>query len=221
MKIEDLQTGKTYRSEFSGFEGKFIGITGSLITFMPNKNSSSRNKLLSICVLLMLSFFANAQTYGKKWSEKDPVKYAFVSIAFDARHAVSGSNQTDNKPSLDFIAQIGANYHNVEVAIEYEDHSALKPKFQRYAVLVGYSFDLTQDFSLYNGVSFGCINRAGNTSFFSFGYNGELRYDLSDKFILGARLNVQERKDIEFYCSDCDSKKWVSSGFISLYYKLN
>lgn len=117
-------------------------------------------------LLLLLSTATHAQNYNNSWSKKDESKFAFVSVGVDARHATFGSEQTDNKPSLDLLLTVGANYKGIEVAIEYEDHSALTPKFQRYGVTAGYSFYATDKISLYNGIGFGSIIREGNSNFF-------------------------------------------------------
>lgn len=177
-------------------------------------------KKLFTILIIAVTTSVTAQRYSTKWSENDEMKFAFVSLAFDARHLVTGSKQTDNETSLNFIGQVGANYKGWEVGIEYENHSKLTPKFQRYGVFVNYGFYAFRDLSIYNGISYGSIIREANSNFLSFGYNGEIRYDLSNDFTIGAKLNIQERKDIEFYCPDCPDRKFVASAFLSIYYKL-
>lgn len=177
-----------------------------------------KTKILSIA-LFLIALTSNAQVYSNAWSHNDKEIYPFVSFAVDARHALAGSPQTDNKPSLDFIGQIGANYKGVEVGLEYEDHSALKPKFQRYGVFVNYGFEVVRDLSVYSGVTYGSIIRQNNSNFLTVGGNLELRYRLSNTINIGVVGQLLQRRDIDFL--NDTKNQWRGSTFVKLQFRLN
>lgn len=168
---------------------------------------------------LAISFACNAQRYSTKWSENDLPKYGFVSVIIDARHAVLGSEQTDDNPSLDFTAQIGANYHGWEIGIEYENHSALKPTFNRYGAFVMYGGEFMRDFSFYAGGGFGSIMREGNSNFFSFDFRNEVRYNLTDWVNICLVADIRSRKDISFYTGKEETQYRLNAG-VKLQFKL-
>jgi len=158
----------------------------------------------TIITILLFSITATAQN-------KD--QYAFISFGVDGRHLVHGSEQTGNNPTLNYTAQIGANYRNFEVALELEQHTALDPDYLRYGVASGYEFHATKKMSFYNGLNFSIINRESNSAFFSWGYRAETRYDIG-RFMAFARMTIQQRPDVE-------DKDYVPSGEIGLTFKLN
>lgn len=175
--------------------------------------------LILSSMLLATVAMCNAQVYSKSWSNRDALEYAFVSLNFDARHAVSGSAQTQNKPSLDVTAQIGANYRGIEVGLEYEDHSALKPKFQRYGAFVNVGKEIARDLYIYGGVTYGSIVRQGNKNFLSKGMTAELRYRLTERISVGITSRIDERRDYDFY--NDTSGKWKLSNGAKAQIKIN
>lgn len=186
------------------------------------KEVASKNWLFWLILssmLLATVAMCKAQVYSKSWSSRDALEYAFVSLNFDARHAVSGSAQTQNKPSLDVTAQIGANYRGVEVGLEYEDHSALKPKFQRYGAFVNVGKEIYRDLYIYGGVTYGSIVRQSNKNFLSKGLTAEIRYRLTERISFGITSRIDERRDYDFY--NDTSGKWKLSNGVKAQIKIN
>lgn len=46
--------------------------------------------------------------YNQSWSNRDKLKYKFITVGFDARNAVVGSDPTGDKPELDYQIKIEA-----------------------------------------------------------------------------------------------------------------
>lgn len=151
-------------------------------------------KLFTIAVLLIWGI-SNAQNYNQSWSKRDKLNYKFITFGFDGRNALIGSDPTDDKSELNYHIKAGAVSKNVEIGIFYEQFNRIK--FQAYGVQAGYIFMVAKNTDLYAGAEYGSIIRYNDDNFLMYGFNGEIRQHVGNRFILGLQASYRYRSDID------------------------
>ena len=133
-----------------------------------------------------------------------------VAVGFDVSNAIQGSDV--NVPSLDIQAKIS----------DVTDHREIGLQFEYFKEIDYFSMSMyvnkivpINDFRLLAGVEVIQIIR-GKFTTFAYGFNGEVRYFITDKIGIGLQYNYRRRTDLQLLYSD---GRFVGSGFINLIYK--
>ena len=163
-----------------------------------------------LIVMLLFTFTLNAQ------------ERITVSIGQDVKMAFKGATETNDKPVLNSFtyvkwecAQDKNGYFGLMFGHEYAE---LSPRYIRYSVDVGYTFNRlfvdNVEMGLYVGL--GSINRF-NEDNLSFGFGGDINYVMGDmKF--GFLLQGTQRTDLGFRYDK--SSPYIFSGFVKVTYTI-
>ena len=133
-----------------------------------------------------------------------------VAIGFDVRNAIKGSDV--NAPAFDMQAKISDITTHREIGLQLEYFKEID--YFSYSMYGNYIVPIN-DFRLLVGVEIVQIIR-GKFTTFAHGFNGEIRYFVTDKIGVGYQYNVRRRTDLQLLYSD---GRFVNSGFLNLIYK--
>ena len=133
-----------------------------------------------------------------------------VSVGVDISNAIQGSNV--NVPALDIKASIASITNNREIGFELEYFKEIE--YFSYGIFANKVIPIKR-ISLVAGIELVQIIRGKFTSF-GYGFNGEVRYYLTDKIGVGYQYNIRRRTDLQLLYYD---GRFVKSGFINLIYK--
>lgn len=171
--------------------------------------------LLGIILIASTSFAQNQV-------ERKPEMYPFATAGFDIKNAFTGSDPTGGKPAFNGQIKLGAvnENWNTEIYLQYEAFP--KINYQNYGIganLLVFPFPRV-DAAL--GMAFGQTIRSYNETFFSYDFNGEIRYDLveSGRYSIGIQLQVRRRIDLEVLYDE-PKGKYMASGFANFRIRLN
>jgi hypothetical protein len=153
-------------------------------------------------IVIALSISANSQNL-------------FTGISIDPGNSIYGSQHND--PGIDLQLRTYAQVsQHIEIGLQVE----LFPKIEYANVLfnTNYYTSLSPSFEGAVGLEGGQIIRKGTRpghyhGFFTYGANAELRYKLSDHFLVSAKSNVQRRPDVV-------DLNWRLSTYVGLIYKI-
>jgi len=133
-----------------------------------------------------------------------------VAIGFDVRNALIGSDV--NCPSLDVQLKISDITPHREIGLEFEYFKEID--YFSYGVYSNYLVNVNS-FQLAFGGELIQIIRGKFTSF-AYGFNGEIRYFITDKIGVSTQYNIRRRTDLQLLYND---GRFVNSGFVNLIYK--
>jgi len=133
-----------------------------------------------------------------------------VSVGLDISNAINGSDV--NAPSLDIQAKISDVTEHREIGLQFEYFKEID--YFSYSVYGNYIVPIN-DFRLLAGVELVQIIR-GKFTTFAYGFNGEIRYFVTDKIGVGYQYNVRRRTDLQLLYND---GRFVNSGFLNVIYK--
>jgi hypothetical protein len=133
-----------------------------------------------------------------------------VAIGFDVSNAIQGSEV--NAPALDIQAKISDVTTHREIGLQFEYFKEID--YFSYSIYGNYILPIN-NFRLLAGVELVQIIR-GNSTVFAYGFNGEVRYFVTDKIGIGYQYNVRRRTDLQLLYND---GRFVNSGFLNLIYK--
>ena len=128
-----------------------------------------------------------------------------LGAGFDVRNAVYGGTVNDKALDVQFKLLMQAEW--LEIGIKYELFDYLD--YQDFTISTSI-YKRLGNFELSSGLEGGLIDRSGQ-SFLFYGLNAETRY-FYKRYGIGLQLNVKDRTDID---------KWVNSGYLNFYYRLN
>ena len=133
-----------------------------------------------------------------------------VAIGFDVRNAIKGSDV--NAPAFDIQAKISDVTKHREIGLQFEYFKEID--YFSYSVYGNYILPIN-DFRVLAGVEIVQIIR-GKFTAYAYGFNGEIRYFITDKIGVGYQYNVRRRTDLQLLYND---GRFVNSGFLNLIYK--
>lgn len=134
-----------------------------------------------------------------------------TTIGFDIKNMVFGSEQTNNKSSLDLIIGFKARENNLEIGLNYERFQ--KINYQDYSLTLGFYHESINKKNLfYSNLEFGQIIREKNIGHSYHGVNIGYTYYINKHLGIVLETNIVNRTDLGDY--------WRQSNFLKLEYKL-
>lgn len=157
--------------------------------------------------------------------KKENRLFKTISLGFDVRNCIIGSNPTNNKPELDFIIGAGFIQNKLEFNFGFESFKAID--FNKYTFSVGPQIKIKDNFKFIPALEYtniyrsenwgGALSKNYNSYFSSIALNLSLRYYFNDKIGLEYMINILPRTDLLY---QYDKLKIVSSGYIKFVYVL-
>lgn len=147
----------------------------------------------------------------------------FLSVGFDIKNAIVGSEPTNNKASFDGLFKIGMNNESgFEMQVQYE--SFKKIGFIKEAIGIGYKLPITEKLSITPLVEPTYIHRDwkgehgyDKTHHLGAGFSTSTRYKISDKFGMELHINTLYRGDLDWRYG-ANAQPWVTSVYTSVTY---
>ena len=133
-----------------------------------------------------------------------------VAIGFDVSNAIQGSKV--NAPALNIQAKISDITTHREIGLQFEYFKEID--YFSYSMYGNYILPIN-DFRLLAGVELVQIIR-GKFTAYAYGFNGEIRYFITDKIGVGYQYNARRRTDLQLLYDD---GRFVKSGFFNVIYK--
>lgn len=184
-----------------------------------------KTKILLLIGFLLIGINAHSQIFSKIWNELKETGF-YVGFGFDPKMAYEGPgySYTDKEHTFHWSAEVGFDQEHLRFSMIYEEHHEIDYAKWTY-IKVDYKLQdfIFENLDAYAGLETSMIYRSGNIGWYwvdveesnSFGVNVELKYNITERFSVGASYSVftAEHALIE------DDKFVRDEGMIIVYYK--